>query len=35
MALFSAERAPPNDDCFDGYAELSIEDWHKKKLWIE
>jgi hypothetical protein len=20
----------PNDDCFDGYPELSIEDWHKK-----
>jgi hypothetical protein len=20
-----------NDDCFDGYPELSIEDWHKKK----
>ena len=19
----------PNDDCFDGYPELSIEDWHK------
>jgi hypothetical protein len=19
-----------NDDCFDGYPELSIEDWHKK-----
>ena len=26
----------PNDDCFDGYPALSIEDWHKKhKLWIE
>src|ERR1700736_729025 len=26
----------PNDDCFDGYPELSIEDWHKKHgLWIE
>jgi NADPH:quinone reductase-like Zn-dependent oxidoreductase len=25
-----------NDDCFDGYPELSIEDWHKKHgLWIE
>jgi hypothetical protein len=25
----------PNDDCFDGYPELSIEDWHKKHgLWI-
>ena len=24
-----------NDDCFDGYPELSIEDWHKKHgLWI-
>jgi hypothetical protein len=23
-------------DCFDGYPELSIEDWHKKYgLWIE
>jgi hypothetical protein len=20
----------PNDDCFDGYPELSIEEWHKK-----
>ena len=26
----------PDDDCFDGYPELSIEDWHKKhRLWIE
>ncbi len=26
----------PNDDCFHGYPELSIEDWHKKHgLWIE
>jgi hypothetical protein len=26
----------PNDDCFDGYPELSIEDWHKRHgLWIE
>ena len=26
----------PNDDCFDGYPELSIEEWHKKHgLWIE
>jgi hypothetical protein len=26
----------PNDDCFDGYPELSIENWHKKQgLWIE
>ena len=26
----------PNDDCFDGYPALSIEDWHKKHgLWIE
>ena len=26
----------PNDDCFDGYPKLSIEDWHKKHvLWIE
>ena len=26
----------PHDDCFDGYPELSIEDWHKKHvLWIE
>ena len=26
----------PNDDCFDAYPELSIEDWHKKHgLWIE
>ena len=26
----------PNDDCFDGYPDLSIEDWHKKHgLWIE
>lgn len=26
----------PHDDCFDGYPELSIEDWHKKNgLWIE
>jgi hypothetical protein len=25
-----------NDDCFDGYPELSIEDWHKKHgLWID
>ena len=25
----------PNDECFDGYPELSIEDWHKKHgLWI-
>ena len=24
------------DDCFDGYPELSIEDWHKRHgLWIE
>ena len=24
-----------NDDCFDGYPELSIEDWHKKHgVWI-
>ena len=21
----------PNDDCFDGYPELSIEDWHKRR----
>ena len=26
----------PNDDRFEGYPELSIEDWHKKhRLWIE
>jgi hypothetical protein len=26
----------PSDECFDGYPELSIEDWHKKhKLWIK
>jgi hypothetical protein len=26
----------PNDDCFNGYPKLSIEDWHKKYgLWIE
>jgi hypothetical protein len=26
----------PRDDAFDGYPELSIEDWHKKhKLWIK
>ena len=26
----------PNDDCFDGYPELSIEEWHKRHgLWIE
>jgi len=26
----------PNDYCFDGYPELSIEEWHKKQgLWIE
>ena len=26
----------PDDDCFDGYPELSIEDWHKKhRLWID
>ena len=26
----------PNDDCFDGHPELSIEGWHKKHvLWIE
>ena len=25
-----------NDDCFDGYPELSIEDWHKKHgLWVK
>jgi hypothetical protein len=25
-----------DDDCFDGYPELSIEDWHKRRgLWIE
>ena len=25
----------PNDDCFEGYPKLSIEDWHKKHgLWI-
>ena len=25
-----------NDDCFDGYPELSIEDWHKKYgLWVK
>jgi len=24
------------DDCFDGYPELSIEEWHKKHgLWID
>jgi hypothetical protein len=26
----------PNDECFDGYPELSIEEWHKKhRLWVE
>jgi len=26
----------PNDNCFDGYPELSIEEWHKKHgLWID
>jgi hypothetical protein len=26
----------PDDDCFDGYPELSIEEWHKRRgLWIE
>ena len=26
----------PNDDCFDGYPELSIEEWHKRRgLWID
>jgi hypothetical protein len=26
----------PGDDCFDGYPELSIEDWHKKRgLWVD
>jgi hypothetical protein len=26
----------PNDDCFDGYPELSIEEWHRSRgLWIE
>ena len=26
----------PNDDCFEGYPKLSIEDWHKKQgLWIK
>jgi hypothetical protein len=26
----------PNDDCFDGYPEFSIENWHKKQgLWGE
>ncbi len=26
----------PGDECFDGYPELSIEDWHKRHgLWIE
>jgi hypothetical protein len=25
-----------DDDCFDGYPELSIEDWHKKHgLWVK
>jgi hypothetical protein len=25
-----------NDECFDGYPELSIEEWHKKhRLWVE
>ena len=29
-------QAGPHDDCFDGYPELSIEDWHRKHgLWIE
>ena len=26
----------PHDDCYDGYPELSIEDWHKTNgLWID
>ena len=26
----------PNDDCFDGYPELSIEEWHRRRgLWID
>ena len=26
----------PSGECFDGYPELSIEEWHKKHgLWIE
>ena len=26
----------PADECYDGYPELSIEDWHKRRnLWIE
>ena len=26
----------PNDDCFEGYPKLSIEDWHKKHgLWVK
>ncbi len=26
----------PNDQCFDGYPELSIAEWHKKHgLWID
>jgi len=26
----------PNDDCFEGYPKLSIEDWHKKHgVWIK
>jgi hypothetical protein len=26
----------PDDNCFDGYPELSIEEWHKRRgLWIE
>ena len=24
-----------NDDCFDGYPELSIEDWHKKSINVD
>ena len=35
-ASWVAPQIGPNDDCFDGYPELSIEDWHKKHgLWIE
>jgi hypothetical protein len=26
----------PGDECFDGYPELSIEEWHRRRgLWIE
>ena len=26
----------PNDECYEGYPALSIEDWHKRRnLWIE